>query len=227
MADDLKGEERDEWSSNESYGVPLGTFIAISKYIRSRQPPHHHNPDHLKSTVPHKRPPTAVFGYPEIPDPYKAYRTPGFEPPKSLMSKVFMTLAERYKDREGGYTRILKAGRRSSDKAKMAVVCLVDGPRDLRFEMLAREVGTQALQNTESEAGVLEGTSDDWMPSLHENTQKELKQVLRLRSAEDKLVFEEKARRHADEVLAKEQTANGIWRPNPALRAVPVRDRAK
>lgn len=40
--------------------------------------------------------------------------------------KLFDTLADRYKDREGGYTRIIKAGFRASDAAAMAYIELVD-----------------------------------------------------------------------------------------------------
>jgi large subunit ribosomal protein L17 len=40
--------------------------------------------------------------------------------------KVFDTLADRYKDRQGGYTRVLKAGFRYGDNAPMAVIELVD-----------------------------------------------------------------------------------------------------
>jgi large subunit ribosomal protein L17 len=40
--------------------------------------------------------------------------------------KLFDTLAERYKDRNGGYIRIIKAGIRMSDAAAMAVIEFVD-----------------------------------------------------------------------------------------------------
>ncbi len=40
--------------------------------------------------------------------------------------KLFEVLAARYADREGGYTRIIKAGIRGSDAAPMAVIELVD-----------------------------------------------------------------------------------------------------
>jgi ribosomal protein L17 len=40
--------------------------------------------------------------------------------------KLFEVLAERYKDRNGGYTRIIKAGYRASDAAPIAVIELVD-----------------------------------------------------------------------------------------------------
>jgi large subunit ribosomal protein L17 len=40
--------------------------------------------------------------------------------------KLFDTLAPRYQDRQGGYTRVLKAGFRYGDNAPMAVIELVD-----------------------------------------------------------------------------------------------------
>jgi large subunit ribosomal protein L17 len=40
--------------------------------------------------------------------------------------KLFAVLAERYKDRNGGYTRVIKAGFRTSDASAMAIIELVD-----------------------------------------------------------------------------------------------------
>jgi ribosomal protein L17 len=40
--------------------------------------------------------------------------------------KLFDVLAKRYQDRDGGYTRVLKAGIRASDAAPMGVIELVD-----------------------------------------------------------------------------------------------------
>ncbi len=45
---------------------------------------------------------------------------------KKMSSKVFGILADRYKDRNGGYTRIIKLGNRFGDNAPMAVIELVD-----------------------------------------------------------------------------------------------------
>lgn len=44
---------------------------------------------------------------------------------------LFDELGARYKDRNGGYTRIIKLGRRQGDNAEMAVIELVDNPREL------------------------------------------------------------------------------------------------
>jgi large subunit ribosomal protein L17 len=40
--------------------------------------------------------------------------------------KLFDTLAPRYADRNGGYTRVIKAGLRASDAAQIAIIELVD-----------------------------------------------------------------------------------------------------
>jgi len=43
-----------------------------------------------------------------------------------LTEKLFSALAERYRDRKGGYIRIVKAGFRHGDCAPMAVIELID-----------------------------------------------------------------------------------------------------
>jgi large subunit ribosomal protein L17 len=45
---------------------------------------------------------------------------------ETQLRKLFDTLAERYADRDGGYTRIIKAGYRGSDAAQMAIIEFVD-----------------------------------------------------------------------------------------------------
>ena len=44
----------------------------------------------------------------------------------AAVKKLFDTLAPRYKERNGGYTRVLKAGFRYGDAAPMAIVELVE-----------------------------------------------------------------------------------------------------
>ncbi len=44
----------------------------------------------------------------------------------AIVNKLFGSLAERYRSRAGGYTRVLKAGVRYGDAASMAVIELMD-----------------------------------------------------------------------------------------------------
>lgn len=48
------------------------------------------------------------------------------------MHKLFTTMALRYKDREGGYTRVVKTGFRERDSAPMAFIEFVDHAGELR-----------------------------------------------------------------------------------------------
>jgi large subunit ribosomal protein L17 len=43
-----------------------------------------------------------------------------------IVAKLFSTIADRYKTRAGGYTRVLRAGMRHGDAADMAVIELID-----------------------------------------------------------------------------------------------------
>ena len=69
---------------------------------------------------------------------------------ETVVSKLFDTLASRYKERNGGYTRVLKAGFRHGDNAAVAVIELVDrdenakGAEDrARHEAMEAEGGSE------------------------------------------------------------------------------------
>jgi large subunit ribosomal protein L17 len=47
---------------------------------------------------------------------------------KEVTAKVFDELAERFRERPGGYTRVVKARRRTGDAAPLSVIELVEGP---------------------------------------------------------------------------------------------------
>ncbi|MCB1444558.1 MAG: 50S ribosomal protein L17 [Rhizobiaceae bacterium] len=60
------------------------------------------------------------------------------------VKKLFDVLGPRYKERNGGYTRVLKAGFRYGDNAPMAVIELVD--RDLEARGAADRVRMEAQE---------------------------------------------------------------------------------
>lgn len=83
--------------------------------------------------------------------------------PHAVIHKLFGPLRERYADRPGGYTRVLRIEprpnteyysvrkgdksaepeRKPNDQAPSAILELVDGPKDMRFAMTARALARQ------------------------------------------------------------------------------------
>lgn len=53
---------------------------------------------------------------------------------KEVVGKLFNELGPRFKERPGGYLRILKIGPRTGDAAPMAIVQLVEGPAETDAE---------------------------------------------------------------------------------------------
>ncbi|MCL5261029.1 MAG: 50S ribosomal protein L17 [Gammaproteobacteria bacterium] len=49
---------------------------------------------------------------------------------KVAVGKLFTVLGPRFKERKGGYSRIIKCGFRTGDKAPMAIVELLDRPTE-------------------------------------------------------------------------------------------------
>ena len=68
-----------------------------------------------------------------------------------MVKKLFDTLGPRYKDRAGGYTRVLKAGFRFGDSAPRAVIELVD--RDVSAKGKEDKARVAAQQQEEGQAG--------------------------------------------------------------------------
>jgi len=70
-----------------------------------------------------------------------------------MVKKLFETIGPRYQSRNGGYTRVLKAGFRYGDSAPLAVIEFVDRDRDAKgAEDRARHEAQQAAEGVEANA---------------------------------------------------------------------------
>lgn len=121
----------------------------------------------------------------------------------TLLSKVFDTLAQRYRDRPGGYTRIYRYGQRPGDNAPKAILELVDGPKDTKFELTARKVGWEVMGwkqrglHTDVYEGIERGVESIDIGGqtgfLKPITRQDVTEVLRYRPKEDRHTFGTKA----------------------------------
>jgi len=69
--------------------------------------------------------------------------------PHELLPKLFGPLRERYADRPGGYTRVLRIEPLKPDQAPSAILELVDGPKDMRFAITARTIAKREADGIE------------------------------------------------------------------------------
>ncbi|KAL4868140.1 hypothetical protein BDV12DRAFT_170134 [Aspergillus spectabilis] len=73
-----------------------------------------------------------------------------FYTPHEILPKLFGPLRERYADRPGGYTRVLRVEPKKDDQAPSAILELVDGPKDMRFALTAKTVARRRDKGIET-----------------------------------------------------------------------------
>lgn len=73
----------------------------------------------------------------------------------AAVRRLFDELGERFKDRPGGYTRIIKMGRRTGDGAELAIIELVDNAREKEAQTSARK---RTRGSTKKKAGETKAT---------------------------------------------------------------------
>ena len=71
-----------------------------------------------------------------------------------MVKKLFEVLGPRYKDRNGGYTRVIKAGFRYGDSAAVAVIEFVDRDEDAKGRDSGRSRSRQVEEAKANVGGV-------------------------------------------------------------------------
>jgi len=78
----------------------------------------------------------------------------------AAVRRLFDELGERFKDRPGGYTRIIKMGRRAGDGAELALIELVDNPRETEAHEAARKRTKGSTKKKAAEARTTEAAAE-------------------------------------------------------------------
>ena len=77
-------------------------------------------------------------------------------PDAVVVKKLFDTIAARFGDRHGGYTRIIKAGTRPGDRAPMVILELVDRPEAPK-EKSNKDAKAERAPRGDADAGATKG----------------------------------------------------------------------
>jgi large subunit ribosomal protein L17 len=78
----------------------------------------------------------------------------------AAIRRLFDELGERFKDRPGGYTRIIKMGRRTGDGAELAIIELVDNPREKEAQAAAAKRTKAATKKKPGKSKATETATD-------------------------------------------------------------------
>jgi len=80
---------------------------------------------------------------------------------KEILNKLFTDISVRFKERPGGYTRILKLGRRKNDAAEMVILELVERNEEIKTKKASKKKKAEEVKEEKEETPVSESEIEE------------------------------------------------------------------
>lgn len=121
---------------------------------------------------------------------------------REVVAKIFDVYAERFKERNGGYTRVMKLGKRIGDGARMAIIELIPDDQPKKKKKVKKDKKDKSKKKVEALKGAKEGKETKTKKDVKGDKEKEKEKKIK-KETKEKKVADKKASEKVDKADKK------------------------